>query len=46
MQTPLVFLQQVIFKKSEKLAKLAKIDAENLLNNLINFNEIFREKIT
>ena len=42
----LAFLQQVIVKQSKKMAKIANIDNDNLLNDLLNFNEIFRENVT
>ena len=49
MLTSLVFLQQIIVKKSEKSAKIAKIDEQNLhiiLNDVLNFNEIFRKNVS
>ena len=49
MLTSLVFLQQIIVKKSEKLIKIAKIDEQNLhiiLKDVLNFNEIFRKNVT
>ena len=46
MLTSLVVLQHVNVKKSEKLAKIPIIDEENLLNDMMNFNEIFRENVT
>ena len=49
MLTSLVFLQQVNVKKSEKPTKAVNIDEENfsyLLNDIMNFNDTFRENVT
>ena len=49
MLTSLVSLQEGNDKKIEKLIKIGNIEEENslyLLNELSNFNEIFREDVT
>ena len=49
MLTSLVSLQEGNDKKVEKLIKIGNIEEENslyLLNELSNFNEIFREDVT
>ena len=40
MLTSLVFLQQVSVKKSEKLAKRANIDEENLLRENVTYDNV------